>query len=307
MMKFRITLIFLICLLVTLPVAAYESGGMVQFGSDLHIPEDMEVDGDAVTIFGDLEIDGRIDGSAVAIFGDLNVTGDVEDVVCVFGKVILHDGAKVNGDLVSVMGGIERLGNTIVSGDVTNVGPSFVINNKIIQYNKITRYFPMRFLYNDVYHWRFAGWFSGLIFSILIALLLVHFILPNLEKINGVIIDDPLRIGLKGLLFSFLSIMLIVILSITIIGIPVAMILGFLLWVANLVGIIAIELLIGKRIAEQMDKEVTPYMAVVIGVFAVQVVTILPVVGWLIKLILGVLGFGGIIQTKFGTGKTWVK
>ena len=141
----------------------------------------------------------------------------------------------------------------------------------------------------------------------MIALLLVHFILPNLERINDAIIDDPLRVGLKGLLFSFLVIMLIVILCVTLIGIPVAMIFGFILWIANLIGIVAIELLIGKRIAKQMNKEVTPYMAVVIGVSLVQIITILPIVGWLIKLILGVLGFGGIIQTKFGTGKTWVK
>ncbi len=284
----------LIVLLFTLPTFAEDD--RVRIGNDSYISADEYVRGDSVTIFGDQKIDGVVDGTVVTIFGDVEVSGQVdEELVTIFGKVILHDGARISGDLVSVMGTIERSENSSVYGEVTSVGPAMLGN----VFQK-----PLVHIGRWKMHWWSPFRWNSIIFSILITLIVIYFFKRYLDNINKAVMADPLRNGVKGLLGNIVAVLVIILLGITILGIPVAVIFGLVLWVANTFGIIAIYLLVGERLAEQMKWEVTPYVHGIIGAAIFFVIALVPM-GGLVKIVAGWVGLGGIIQTKFGTGQPW--
>ena len=274
-----------------LPVLAAD-GSRVELGNDILIPKEQFINGDSVTIFGEQEILGTVNGAAVSIFGDLDISGTVlSDAVSVFGKIILRDGAKVDGDIVSVLGTVQRSGQVFTSGDVISLGPDG-------GFWDIFNQFPSNFI-----GMRINAWFSRILISILFTVILIYFILPNLERIYGVVEADPVKMGLNGI-FVIIGLSLVcLILMITILGIPVALILVLIGLIANLVGSVALYLLIGRRVGSQLNIETNPYTAGIIGATLISLAAMLPVAGGLIKLILSILGIGGVLATRFGTGK----
>ncbi len=287
-----------------IPGLAFEYGDRIRLGDDLIVSDDEAVNGDTVTIFGSQTIMGRVNGDVIAVFGDVEmVGGSVQgDVVSVFGDVILRENAIVAGDAIGVMGEIERFDDAIVSGEVTSVAPNMV-------FAEVTRRIPVHFSTNNFFIWKFSGWFGRMLLSILMTLVLIHFMLPNLEKIQGAIQKDPVRVGLKGLLGILVIIIVSILLAITIIGIPISIILGIANWIATMIGLAAIYLLVGKQVAENLKLEnPTVYVQGVIGSVIFSILGVLPLaVGGLIKLLVSLLALGGVLVTKFGTGKPWIK
>lgn len=292
----RILLILCLALCIfAVPVFAEDQAGKVQiFGGEIYIPEDQTVRGDSVAIFADQEINGKVNGSAITIFGDLTLKGEVNEVVTIFGDVDLREGAVVRGDLVNILGTLKRFGDTRVVGEVTTIGMGDINSN---------------FLHNvrfPVVRWGRTQHFGDLIFSILITALIIHFFLPYLVNTYQAAVNDPVRTGIKGAVGKFVILLVCIFMGITIIGIPVAMVLGLAAWAAYSFANVAIYLLIGERVAEQMDWDINPYVKGIIGSVIINVLATLPLLG-LIKMVIGWIGFGAVLETKFGTGQKWVK
>lgn len=296
-MRYKRTLLIL-CLAICLfavPVFAENQDGKVQiFGGKMYISEDQKVSGDSVAIFADQEVNGKVNGTVVTIFGDLTLKGEVDEVVTIFGDVDLKEGAIVRGDLVNVMGNLRRFGDTRVMGEVTMVGMGEINSNFLHNFR-----FP-------IIPWNGTYEFGNLIFSILITALLIHFFLPYLENTYRAAVNDPVRTGIIGALGKVVIVMVGIFMGITIIGIPVAMFLGLAAWAAYSFANVAIYLLIGERVAEQMNLDVNPYVKGIIGSVIVNILAAIPLLG-LIKMLIGWIGFGAVLETKFGTGQKWVK
>ena len=80
--------------------------------------------GDRVNIFGDVRVreDEQISGQVVAVLGSVRIDGEVGDqVVAVLGSVELGPKAVVRGDIVSVGGRVHRAEGAQVRGGVTEV------------------------------------------------------------------------------------------------------------------------------------------------------------------------------------------
>jgi hypothetical protein len=70
------------------------------------VPAGERVTGDVVTLFGSSDVEGEVTGSVVAVFG----------------SVRLLPGATVDGDVVTVGGGVEQTEGTNVGGQVVSIG-----------------------------------------------------------------------------------------------------------------------------------------------------------------------------------------
>jgi len=79
--------------------------GVVRLFSDARVGPGERVDGDVVAVFGSVRVEGEVEGSAVAVFGSLD----------------LRRGAVVRGDAVAVGGGLSSEGAR-VSGQSVQVG-----------------------------------------------------------------------------------------------------------------------------------------------------------------------------------------
>jgi len=90
----------------SLPIEVHESGsGIVRLFSDAHVPPGERIDGDVVAVFGSVRVDGEVGGAAVAVFGSLDLRpGSVVhgDAVAVGGPLRQSEGSKVSGDSVEV-------------------------------------------------------------------------------------------------------------------------------------------------------------------------------------------------------------
>ena len=84
------------------------SGEMMRIGSDIHVDADQTVVGDVVAISGDVTVDGHVKGDVMAMKGDvyLSPTARVDgDVVCLGGELHEETGAYVGGQRVTALGG----------------------------------------------------------------------------------------------------------------------------------------------------------------------------------------------------------
>lgn len=291
----------LLCLILVLsiPVFAEGVGDRVRIGSDIEIPKDQTVNGDSVTIFGNQKIEGHVNGSIVTIFGNLELYGESnDDVVTIFGKTSLHEGSKITGDFVTVGGKLERANNTTISGDVTTVYMSNMLSNM---------FHNLRFNFHMPDWWIYPFKLNAILLSIIVALILIYFFLPHLRRIIEFVQADPMKAGLTGLIGVVVVAFATVLLCVTIIGIPIAMLFGLVIWAAFVMGSVAVYLLIGERLVEQFQWNVNQYVAGILGAILIGVAAMLPWIGWLIKMLISLMGFGAVIKTKFGTGKPWIK
>jgi hypothetical protein len=89
------------------PVIVRSDGsGIVRLFSDADIARGERVEGDVVAVFGSVRVDGEVTGSVVAVFGSVD----------------LRDEAVVRGDAVAVGGGLHEDPGARVSGDTVQVG-----------------------------------------------------------------------------------------------------------------------------------------------------------------------------------------
>ena len=105
-----------------------------------------------------------------------------------------------------------------------------------------------------------------------------------------------------GLLASVLAIPLLILLAITIIGIPLIFVEILLLGVAATLGYTAITRLIGDKIVGSASaKEVNPLGAIALGVVILGLISMIPILGFLVSLLLFVLAVGAALATRFGS------
>ena len=83
-----------------------EGEGVVRMFSDARIAAGDRVTGDVVALFGSAEVAGEVTGSVVAVFG----------------SVRLEPGAKVDGDVVSIGGVLEQPEGVDVGGQIVSIG-----------------------------------------------------------------------------------------------------------------------------------------------------------------------------------------
>ena len=111
--------------------------------------------------------------------------------------------------------------------------------------------------------------------------------------------------GSIGLLTLLVTVVLAVILSITIILIPVALIGVLILAFAIAFGWIAIGLEVGQRAALALHQEWPLPLSAALGTFVLNFMAngigFIPCVGWLVPFLIGLLGLGGVLLSRFGT------
>jgi hypothetical protein len=292
-----------------------ETGGMVtvessddrvRVGASVHVREDEVVNGDVVAVLGSVDVDGRVTG----------------DVVAVGGSVELGPEAVVEGEVVVVGGTLESAPGARIEGGVEEVawgGPNVHFDG-------------------PEFHTPFLEGVGGMIMTViwivvLGALAALMYLLARrpVERMAYRISESPWKAALVGLvaqiLFFPVLVLSIVLLAISIIGIPLLLAVPFALValaVGMLIGFTAVARILGSaaetRFGWQHDN---PFVSVLIGVGIIMLVSffasVLGVAGGplgVFALILGILGFvlqyaawtvglGALLLTRFGTRYGW--
>lgn len=255
------------------------SGNILAFGCNVDVRQGATVNGSIADFGGNVRVAGAVNGS-IASFG---------------GNVMLTETAVVSGQVASMGGNYSGAPGAIVRGNPNSGGIAPPIPPvPPAPFNPFTRMFNFGF---DL----LGGIVTALAFAALGALVVIF--APNAtRRVSDAVQNKPLNIAGIGCLTLIVLPILGILLIITIIGIPVAFILGFVAWAAWIFGGIAIGLLAGEKILGAFKMtNILPVLAVVLGVVLLMLVGQIPVFGWLVSCVVGLLGLGAVVMTRFGT------
>ncbi|MBI1794563.1 MAG: hypothetical protein HYR70_10270 [Chloroflexi bacterium] len=310
MKKITHALILLVLLLLPVRSAYAWNGnldGRVVVGQSFVLKSGETLDGDLVMIGGEAAIENNaiVKGNVVIIGGSLTLDGQVTgDVVVVGGLADLGEKSQLSGDMITVGGSLQRAeGAQIGCNVVTNFpAPTIQIPNST---NPVTIPKPPQI---DFHVSPFTKAFGILLQAIVISILamtLVLFLQPQLDRVAHTIIAQPFVAGTIGLLTVLFSPIALIILTITLILIPVALAGAFLLVLAWLFGVIAIGIELGNRFTKAIHQNWAPVLSAGFGTFALTIIVgalnTVPCVGWLSGVIIGLVGMGAVVMTMFGT------
>jgi hypothetical protein len=281
---------------ISAPRIHVKSGGedIVKFGKDVVVGKDETVDGSVVVICGNLEVKGTVNEDAVSICGNVKVdsTGVIE------------------GSAVSVGGDIKKENGATVRGQKTTVsfGPRI----------GLFRFTPFA---GGIYGFAFIARIIKIIFFLFIGIVVISIAPRNVTKVKDKLKQDFLKCALIGFVAEILIIPVFLLLIITIIGIPLAILAEPLMVLATFVlGYTAVSYFIGEKLKERTSlKPGTPIMTLVVGILAVEAILlaarvigilgqplapiswILTFLGWAFWYVVVTVGFGAAILTRLGT------
>ena len=285
---------------------------LINLGHDSNLPRGETADS-VVSIFGSSTSDGEA-GEVVSIFGDTRVTGDVSDgTVSVLGNTYI-DG-KVDGDVVAVLGNMELGPHAQIDGSVVVVGGSLQRDPAAIIHGDVQQVFAGDFgslgwLRAWVRHCLLFGrplalapglgwaWSLALGCLALYAVLALLF-REGLTRCVQTFETQPGQSVLAALIAMLLTPVLVVLLFVTVIGIPAVPFVLVALFCAGLFGKAVMLVWLGRRVTGSRGAGPMshPVFAVLIGGVLVLGLYLVPILGFLVYKLLGVLGLGAVVYT----------
>lgn len=270
------------------PARAPTSGvaDRVTFGGDVVVGEG-EIVGDVVTMGGDAAVRGRAFGDVVTMGGDAEIDGEViGNVVTMGGDIHVGSGAQVHGDLEAMGGQVEVDENAVRHGRILSTahrGSGW--HERDMEDER-----PM----SGVVRWAL---FNVLLF--LFGLFLLGTRGDRLATLRAELGDRPVRSALGGFFGGLAAFIICGVLVLTLIGIPAAMVLGLLLVVGIGVGWTTSAWWLGGALPLEFAKE-RPVVQLGVGLGALFLAGLVPVIGTLIVFAATVAGLGAVIATSFG-------
>lgn len=284
------------------PRSQINHGDVVRFGGKVNVARDEVVEGDVVAIGGSADIDGEVTRDVTVIGGSLNLGPE----------------AVVGQDVAVIGGALNREAGSRIDGKINNVG----FGSQFAFPQRPPRRFPVRNLFARV-----GGFFGTLLrttllifFGLIVVVLGGHFIDAIAERTAS----EPLRSGFTGLLAEVLFVPLVfvtvVVLAVSIVGIPLLLLIPFgiaLAVVLMIIGFTGVACVVGRFVSQRIGIGRSPYLSVALGVLAVLGVTLiarlcalvggvafgmviggtLAVIGFLAEYLAWTIGIGALILT----------
>jgi cytoskeletal protein CcmA (bactofilin family) len=285
------------------------NGSLAVIGGNVTIEQNATVEGDVILMGGNLNALGRANGDIVVIGGNLNISDKVSgDIVIVGGQVELNSTAMVDGDIITIGGQVKRDPKAQVTGDIMNNAPPLNFPDipdvpSIPSVPDVPNPPAITYSYNP-----FQEAMDTLVRALVVALvsmLLVLFFQTQFERVGDAIVRQPVIAGSFGLLTVVVAPLAILIMVVTLILIPVAVIAALLIPLAWLFGVIALGQEVGDRFTKAINQTWAPVLSTGFGTFLLMLLGgffgMIPCVGWLVPLLVALMGIGGVAMTWFGT------
>jgi hypothetical protein len=302
-LKHKSVLIFLLAVVVLAvitgctPAYNVDAGGLV-VGQSYRLRSGETLNNDLTVVGGSVELekDSKVNGNVAVLGGTLSINGEITgDVSAMGGVVSIGDTALIKGDVIT-------LGATVSRSDKATIQGSFGPGAPTIRLPGTTRPNPIREGAQLVWN-IFGPIFRSLALAAL-AVLVSLFALRPMEHVGDAMTAQPFIAGGLGLLSAVVIPMLLVIISITIILLPVGLLGVLVLALALIFGWIAAGLVTGERLGNALKQNWSGPVAAGVGTLAlslaVSLISIIPCIGWIPAFLVGVMGLGGVLLTRFG-------
>jgi cytoskeletal protein CcmA (bactofilin family) len=264
-----------------------ERDGILKFGSDVVIGRNEIVHGDVVVFGGSATVYGQVEGGVVTVKGDVKLAST----------------SRIDGDIVCIWGNAE------VDEGVT-AGKTTVLN--------FGKWFQNSFNKKPSHRWVVFFDVFRIMLLLVIAALIVSAFPKQTGAVTGRVQSQYARSLITGLVAVFLIPAVFLILLVTIIGIPVALlVLPLVIAAGFLLGGTAVAFRIGQLVCEQTGwKCKSSVLLVGAGIVLLECIAFLGKLTSLASPALGkvfflfsafvflctyIPGFGAVVSTRFGT------
>jgi cytoskeletal protein CcmA (bactofilin family) len=296
-----------------------QSGDKLVIGGTYSLVSGENLDGSLLILGGtaNLEAGSTVEKDVTVIGGTINVNGQVKgDVSAVGGMVSLGSTAVIGGDVNTLAGQLTRDDGARIEGQINTgtTGPFALVVPGTIQIPGLENLplipLPKNFnapavnvRFNPV--WDGLWWLIRSFLWAALAVLLALFLSQRTERVAESVMKNPLVSGGMGCLTILIVPLILLVLVITICGIPFALLGAFTLWIAWGFGIIVIGYEIGKRLAQLFKADWAIPVSAGIGTFALTlglngIGALVPCVGWMAPAVVGLVGLGAVLLTRFG-------
>jgi cytoskeletal protein CcmA (bactofilin family) len=258
----------------------------VTFGESVAIDENAWICGDVTAYGGNVVVRGHIDGEVRAINGSVMVLGDVTGgVVALGGQIALGSHAHVTGDVQVIGGSLRRDPGAQVGGQVRREADLAPLAGAVGR--------------DLLAQWRFSPWM--LLFWALAGALFGLVIPGRLARIRAILFTQAAPNLLAGLATLIIAIPLIVLLALTLIGVVFAAPLALALWIAWVIGTVAVGSWLGFGLSSALgriggNKAVAPVLATTLGTALLGALEQLAWLGLPLALLTGALGLGAVLR-----------
>lgn len=218
------------------------SQGLVRFSEDVEVLTDETVNGDAIVLDGDLVVDGHVEGNAIVVAGNL----------------LLGRRASVNGQAIAIAGRVEKAPGAEVGGQEMSLTlmPGGFAGSWPYWVSLILDLFKLGFL-------------------LLVAGLFLAVIPERMARARDQLGESFLKCFGVGLVVlcggSFALAVGVILLSITFVGIPAALLISFATGVLLIASLFVGVLLVGDRLQESLNfGRRAPWMSVGLGLLFIM-------------------------------------
>lgn len=279
----------------TIVVEGTVTGDVSGVAGDIVVREGGVIEGDIEAAAGNIRISGTVEGDVSSGAGAIHLTrtGVIEGNVDVGAGEVRIDG-RIGGD-VSIGAETIRLGDdAAIDGSLTYDGD--LQGNRDAVAGEITRDRSLGPSLIDNLQ-PFASWIfavNAFIFNLLLGALLLGLFPRFSDRVADRVASDPLRSGLVGVAAFFGIPFLLVLIAITVIGIPISIV-GFLLFLLVVwVGVVYGRFAVGYWLLSLADIE-NRWGALLVGLLLGVVLHLIPFVGGVLNFIIFLLGLGAFV------------
>ncbi len=286
---------------------------VVSIGRDAMLAEGEHADA-VVAVLGSVTSAGVVDDAVVSIMGNSRVTGPVGDsVVSIGGNLYIN--SRIDGDAVAVLGSMELGPQADIGGEVVVVGGTLERDalaqiaggTQLVATGQISGFEGLRIWFREcvMYGRPLAlapglGWAWWVALGFLALYVLMAFVFRGaVDRCAQTFETRPGRSVLAALLAMLLTPLMFVLLLVTVVGIALIPFLGFSLFCAGLFGKVVMLALIGRRIIGLFGNSPLAHtaMAVLLGGIIVLALYLVPILGFIVYKLLGILGLGVVVYT----------
>jgi uncharacterized membrane protein len=249
---------------------------------------------DVVRLFGNITVkQGQIvQGDVVCVGGSIDLeSGSVVqgDAVAVGGNVTVNEGALVLGQAVAVLGDVDVDRGGQVMGEHVQVG--------------LGKIFPRP---------KHSGWLRRLgpfglfptiaLFAImyLVGLVALRMWPERVRNVSHAMFESPVRAFTVGFLCWLLLLPLVVLLAISIVGIPIIPLLPVIIFLSIVVGLSSLALRIGEALPAGPGQRFVPPAALGMGMTVLLLLAFVPWLGISLLALLQFFALGASVGSRFG-------
>lgn len=257
------------------------------FGADLSIEKDVEIGKNLIFAGGNVIINGKINKNLYGAGGNLvlnsEILGNAYLGVDPEGKLTLLPQTNIYGNLEYTASQTAEL----------KPGAQIQQQEKFSQIKQKTSADPQNILKSIFWF----AWFVMLLGTLVVGLVVVSLFKDFTLKVNKVVEKNVLFYILKGLVFLIITPIALIILAATIIGLPLAFILGALYFITLYLAKIFIGVYLGDKIIKLFNKskEIQLIWSMILGVVVLYILFAIPFLGMLIKLVVCLWGVGVLL------------